>query len=130
MSDSPIFKNAEAIIAIDARGFIFGSAISIYLSKPMIAARKPGKLPGHLISKSYDLEYGSNSLSIQKDALDNYSSFAIVDDLLATGGTVKCILEILSESNKKIKGLSVLIELKDLKGRDKLGIPVDSLITF
>ncbi len=130
MSDSPIFKNAEAIIAIDARGFIFGSAISIYLSKPMIAARKPGKLPGHLISKSYDLEYGSNSLSIQKDALDNYSSFAIVDDLLATGGTVKCILEILSESNKKIEGLSVLIELKDLKGRDKLGIPVDSLITF
>lgn len=130
MSDSAIFKNADAIIAIDARGFIFGSAISIYLSKPMIAARKPGKLPGNLISKSYDLEYGSNSLSIQKDALNNYSSFAIVDDLLATGGTVKCILEILSESNKKIEGLSVLIELKDLKGRDKLGIPVDSLITF
>ena len=130
MSDSPILRNADAIIAIDARGFIFGSAISIYLSKPMIAARKPGKMPGKLISKSYDLEYGSNSLSIEKKALDSYGSFAIVDDLLATGGTAKCIIEILSESNKKIEGLSVLIELKDLKGREKLGIPVDSLITF
>ena len=96
----------------------------------MIVARKPGKLPGDLISKSYNLEYGSNSLSLQKNALDKFESFAIVDDLLATGGTAKCVAEILIDLNKKIEGLSVLIELKDLKGRDNLEIPVNSLITF
>ena len=130
MSNNFFLKNADAIIAIDARGFIFGSAISIHLSKPMIAARKPGKLPGDLISKSYNLEYGKNSLSIQRNALEKYKSFAIVDDLLATGGTVECICQILKESNKKIEGLSVFIELKDIGGREKLDIPVDSLITF
>ena len=118
MANNPILKKADAIIAIDARGFIFGSAISFFLSKPMIMARKPGKLPGDLISESYDLEYGSNSLSLQKHVLDKFESFAIVDDLLATGGTAKCVLEILMKFNKKIEGLSVLIELKDLKGRD------------
>ena len=128
MSNSPLMKEADAIIAIDSRGFIFGSAISIMLSKPMIAARKPGKLPGDIITKNYNLEYGSNSLSIQKNALDKFESYVIVDDLLATGGTVKCIADIIKESNKKINGLSILIELKDLKGRDKLEFPVDSLI--
>ena len=128
MSDSPIFKNADAIISIDARGFIFGTAISFYLSKPMVVARKPGKLPGELINRSYDLEYGSNSLAIQKDAIKPYQSFAIVDDLLATGGTVRCVAEMLNESDKEISGLSVVIELGELCGRDKLKFPVESNI--
>ena len=72
MSQSSIIKSCEAIISIDARGFIFGSAISLYSSKPMLVARKPGKLPGELITKNYDLEYGKNSLSISKKALDKY----------------------------------------------------------
>ena len=126
MSESNILKNADAIIAIDARGFIFGSAISFYLSKPMIVARKPGKLPGKLIEKSYDLEYGKNSLAVQLESINKYHSFAIVDDLLATGGTVKCVSEILKELKKEISGLSVLIELKELKGRDKFDFPVES----
>ena len=126
MSDSPIFKNADAIISIDARGFIFGTAISYYLSKPMVVARKPGKLPGKLINKSYDLEYGSNSLAIQRDAIKSYKSFAIVDDLLATGGTVKCVSEMLHDSGKKISGLSVVIELEELCGRDIFNFPVES----
>ena len=66
MSSSQIIKNADAIISIDARGFIFGSAISLQTSKPMIVARKPGKLPGELLESNYSLEYGENSLSIQK----------------------------------------------------------------
>ena len=119
MSDSPIFKKADAIISIDARGFIFGTAISFYLSKPMVVARKPGKLPGKLINKSYELEYGGNSLAIQRDAIKAYKSFAIVDDLLATGGTVKCVAEMLNDSGKEISGLSVVIELRELYGRDK-----------
>ena len=65
MSDSDIIKNSEAIIAVDARGFIFGSAISLLSSKPMVVARKPGKLPGEIIKENYFLEYGENSLSIQ-----------------------------------------------------------------
>ena len=69
MSSSHIIKNADAIISIDARGFIFGSAISLQASKPMIVARKPGKLPGEIIEKSYSLEYGQNSLSIQDDSI-------------------------------------------------------------
>ena len=126
MSISTIFKNEDAILAIDARGFIFGTAISLFLSKPMIVARKPGKLPGELLEKSYDLEYGKNSLAIQKDSIKKYKSFAIVDDLLATGGTVKCVSEILKEFNKEVSGLSVVIELGELQGRDKFKFPVES----
>ena len=126
MARSKIFKNADSILSIDARGFIFGTAISQYLSKPMIVARKPGKLPGKLIEKSYDLEYGRNSIAIQLDSIKPYNSFVIVDDLLATGGTVKCVSEILKDLKKDVSGLSVFIELAELKGRDKFEFPVES----
>ena len=130
MSSSQIIKNAEAIISIDARGFIFGSAISLQASKPMIVARKPGKLPGELLEKNYSLEYGKNSLSIQKKALDKYSSYAIVDDLLATGGTVNCVSKILESNNKKVVGILVVVELMKLEGKLNLSFPIESSITF
>ena len=130
MSSTEIFNGTDAIIAIDARGFIFGTAISVKLSKPMIVARKPGKLPGDLLSKVYSLEYGTNSLSIQKEALEKYNSFVIVDDLLATGGTINCVSEILSESGKKINGLSVVAELGFLNAKKQLPFPVKSEIIF
>mgnify|MGYP001477001365 CR=1 FL=1 len=130
MSKSTIIKNSEAIISIDARGFIFGSAISLYSSKPMLVARKPGKLPGQLITRNYNLEYGKNSLSISKKSLDKYDTFAIVDDLLATGGTVNCLSEILKTQNKEVKGLLVVVELMELQGRSKFEFPIESYITF
>ena len=130
MSSSQIIKNAEAIISIDARGFIFGSAISLQASKPMIVARKPGKLPGELVEKNYSLEYGENTLSIQKKALKKYSSYAIVDDLLATGGTVNCVSKILESNNKEVVGVLVVVELMKLEGRLKLNYPIESSITF
>ena len=130
MSGSEIFKNADAIISIDARGFIFGTAISMHISKPMICARKPGKLPGELLTKTYDLEYGSNTLSIQKDSIKEFKSFVIVDDLLATGGTVLCVADMLLKENKKILGLSVVIELTKLKARNKLPFPVKAQLTL
>ena len=130
MSSSQIIKNAEAIISIDARGFIFGSAISLQASKPMIVARKPGKLPGELVEKNYCLEYGENTLSIQKKALQKYSSYAIVDDLLATGGTVSCVSEILESNHKKVAGILVVIELLKLEGKLNLNYPIESSITF
>ena len=128
MSSSQIIKDAEAIISIDARGFIFGSAISLEASKPMIVARKPGKLPGEIYEKKYSLEYGENSLSVQKKALQKYNSFAIVDDLLATGGTVNCVSNILKKHNKEISGLLVVVELKELGGSLRFNFPVKSLI--
>ena len=130
MSSSQIIKNAEAIISIDARGFIFGSAISLQASKPMIVARKPGKLPGELFERNYNLEYGENSLSIQKKALDKYDSYAIVDDLLATGGTVNCVAKILESNNKEILGLSVVVELMNLEGRSKFDFPVKASLSI
>ena len=130
MSSSPIIENAEAIISIDARGFIFGSAISLHASKPMIVARKPGKLPGELLENNYSLEYGENTLSIQKKALQKYSSYAIVDDLLATGGTVNCVSKILESNNKEVIGVLVVVELMELEEKLKLNPPVESFITF
>ena len=130
MSSSQILKKSEAIISIDARGFIFGSAIALQSCKPMIVARKPGKLPGELITEKYELEYGGNSLSIQKNSLKKYNSYAIVDDLLATGGTVECVANILKRYDKKILGLLTVVELVTLKGRNKFHFPVESSITF
>ena len=130
MSSSKIIKNAEAIISIDARGFIFGSAISFQASKPMVVARKPGKLPGELLEEKYSLEYGENTLCIQKKALEKYKSYAIVDDLLATGGTVNCVSKILKSKNKKIEGLLVFVELLKLEGRSKLNFPIESSLTL
>ena len=130
MSSSQIIKNAEAIISIDARGFIFGSAISLQASKPMIVARKPGKLPGELVEKNYSLEYGENTLSIQKKAQQKFSSYAIVDDLLATGGTVNCVSKILESNNKEVMGVLVVVELLKLDGKLKLNYPIESSITF
>ena len=130
MSSSQIIENDEAIISIDARGFIFGTAISLQASKPMIVARKPGKLPGELLEKDYSLEYGKNSLSIQKKALQKYNSYAIVDDLLATGGTVNCVSNILKSNDKEVAGLLVVVELMKLEGRLKLNFPIESFINF
>ena len=130
MSSSQIIKNAEAIISIDARGFIFGSAISLQASKPMIVARKPGKLPGELFKEDYSLEYGKNSLSVQKKALQKYKSFAIVDDLLATGGTVNCVSKLLESNKKEVSGLIVVVELTKLEGRLKFNFPIESSIRF
>ena len=130
MSSSNFLKNAEAIVSIDARGFIFGSAVALESSKPMIVARKPGKLPGHLLTREYDLEYGKNSLSIQSNAMKKFNSFVIVDDLLATGGTVNCVSRLLQDRRKEVLGLITVIELSKLKGRSNINFPVESIISL
>ena len=130
MSSSEIIKNSEAIISIDARGFIFGSAIALQASKPMIVARKPGKLPGSIIKQTYNLEYGENSLSIQKKSLEKFNNFAIVDDLLATGGTVDCVAKLVRSKGKKIMGLLIVVELINLGGRSKFNFPIKSILNF
>ena len=126
MSSVEFLLNAEAIVSIDARGFIFGSAISLYTSKPLIFARKPGKLPGELVSKSYNLEYGKSSLSLQKKSIEHFNSFVIVDDLLATGGTANCVYELLKSSKKNVTGLIVFVELKEFEARSTLPFKISS----
>ena len=128
MSSSQIIKKSQAIISIDARGFIFGSAIALQSSKPMIFARKPGKLPGEVIKQNYELEYGENTISIQKKALSKYSSYSIVDDLIATGGTVRCVANLLKSEGKKITGLLTVVNLKELNLDNQFDFPVDSLV--
>ena len=130
ISKNKIFDDSEAILAIDARGFIYGSALALKLNKPLVLARKKNKLPGELISKDYGLEYGKDSLSIQKDIVNNFDKFVLVDDLLATGGTAKCVYELLSSINKKVLGIYVIVELLSLKGRDKIDVPIHSALTL
>ena len=130
MSSNKVIKNSEAIISIEARGFIFGSAISLQASKPMLVARKPGKLPGELIKENYYLEYGKSSLSIQKESLEKFNSYAIVDDLLATGGTINCVANLIKKSGKDVIGLVTVVELLKLNGRSKFNFPVESFISF
>ncbi len=125
-----IYENTDAIVAIDSRGFIFGSAIANKLKKPLILARKKDKLPGLLIQKDYGLEYGQDSLSLQLSSISNFQKFVIVDDLLATGGTAKCVFDLLSSKNKTILGLHVVIELSALKGKKAINCPVFSEVIF
>ncbi len=130
VSNYSFFKDADAIIAVDARGFIFGSAIAKTVKKPLILARKKNKLPGILIEKEYGLEYGKDSLSIQNSSISPFSKFVIVDDLLATGGTAKCIIDMLSKKEKKVLALSVIIELTSLNGAQNIGVPTYSEIKY
>ena len=130
MSSSSIIKKADALVSIDARGFIFGSAIALKTLKPMIIARKSGKLPGELSESAYSLEYAENSLSIQKDAVKGFKRFAIIDDLLATGGTVQCVNKILKSLDKEVSGISVVVELKELNARSNINCRIDSQVVY
>ena len=126
MSSSKEIHDSDAILAIEARGFIFGSAIAFHSGKPMIVVRKPNKLPGKLIMKKYDLEYGSNNLTIQKKSIEKYQRFSVVDDVLATGGTAKCVSDLILSAGKRIVGYSMVVEIKSLNGRKNLKGPVNS----
>ena len=126
MASTQEIQDSDAIIAIEARGFIFGSAIAFQSGKPMIVARKPNKLPGKILMKRYNLEYDTNVLTIQKESIEKYHKFSIVDDVLATGGTAKCVSELLFSAGKKVSGYSMVIELKSLNGRKNLKSPVSS----
>ena len=121
-------QECDSLIAIDARGFIFGSAVALYCNKPMIVARKQNKLPGKLISQKYKLEYGENSLEIQQKALDKFKKYTIIDDVLASGGTANCIYDLVTSYGKQVIGLSVILEIKEFNSRVKLKFPVESCL--
>ncbi len=110
---------ANTIVGIDSRGFIFASAVAYKLKMKLVMIRKKGKLPGktHLIS--YNLEYGSNHLEIQRDMINKQDRIAIIDDIFATSGTMKASIELLKKSKAMVKGVIVLLELDFLNGRSK-----------
>ena len=130
MSSNKVIKSSNAIISIEARGFIFGSAISLQTSKPMVVARKPGKLPGELIKENYNLEYGKSTLSIQKESLEKFNSYVIIDDLLATGGTIECVANLIRKSGKKVNGSLTVVELAELNGRCRFDFPIESILSI
>lgn len=124
-------KKIDKIVAVEARGFIFGAALAYKLGAGFVPVRKKGKLPWKTTSVSYELEYGTDTLEMHEDAIEAGEKVLIVDDLLATGGTVKAVTELIKQKKGKIVGIAFLVELFDLKGKDKLkGYPVYSLIKF
>ncbi len=124
-------NKADVIVGPDARGFLFGTPVAALLKKPFIMIRKPGKLPGPVIQKTYNLEYGKNILEMQQDAIKPGQKVVIIDDLLATGGTTRAIVEMIEEIGAKVVKVLFVIELYELNGRKKYhGINTESLIQF
>jgi adenine phosphoribosyltransferase len=121
----------EVVIGMESRGFIFAAPIAYQLSAGFVPVRKLGKLPGDVISTEYDLEYGTNTLELHSDAVSPGERVLIVDDLLATGGTVSATIELVERLEGKVVGVAFLVELAALNGRARLGgYEVVSLIRF
>ncbi|MFH1655729.1 MAG: adenine phosphoribosyltransferase [Candidatus Omnitrophota bacterium] len=124
-------QNIDIVVAIEARGFILGGAVAHRLGAGFVPVRKKGKLPSKSISQTYDLEYGTDTLEIHEDAIKPGARVLILDDLLATGGTVKAVAELVKKLQGEIVGIAFLIELKFLKGKQKIkDYPIVSLIKF
>ena len=124
-------KNIRAIVGAEARGFIFGGALAYAMGVPFVPVRKPGKLPAETISESFELEYGTDTLEIHVDAVKKGDRVLLIDDLLATGGTMAAICALMERLGAEIVELAFVVELPPLKGRDKLaGYPVHALVEF
>jgi adenine phosphoribosyltransferase len=124
-------KNIDLVVGAESRGFIFGTAVACCLSAGFVLVRKPGKLPHTKISRSYALEYGTDSLEIHSDAVIKGQRVLICDDLLATGGTMKACVELVRELGGSVESVAVLIELSGLGGRSKvLPVPVHSVLQY
>ena len=120
----------DKVVGIEARGFILGAPLAYDLGVGFVPIRKPGKLPADTHSAEYELEYGSDTVEIHVDAIEKGEKVLIVDDLLATGGTGSAAVEICKNAGADVIGCLVLIELDGLNGRDKMPVPVYSLMEF
>jgi len=121
----------DVVLGIEARGFIFAPALAYAMHAGFVPVRKPKKLPAECVSVSYDLEYGTDSLEMHKDAIGNGNRVLIVDDLLATGGTAAAAARMVREQGGQVAGIGVVVELTFLKGRQRLtGYDVFSLLQY
>ena len=124
-------KKIDAVVAIDSRGFIFGGALAYKLKAGFVPVRKKGKLPYKILSAAYSLEYGEDTLEIHEDAFKPGSRVLLIDDLLATGGTMGAVVDLVKKLKGKIVEIAFVIELSDLNGRSKLkDFPVYSMVKF
>jgi adenine phosphoribosyltransferase len=124
-------QNIGAVAAAEARGFLFAAPLAILMDKPLIPLRKPGKLPYRTYSLKYDLEYGSAELHVHIDGIAQGARVLLVDDLLATGGTMKAGCQLVEKAGGVVAACAFLVELEFLKGREQLqGYEVFSLIRF
>jgi len=124
-------KKIEKVVGIESRGFIFGCPLAHQLGAGFVPVRKPGKLPADIFEVKYNLEYGSNSLAVHRDAIMPSERVLIVDDLLATGGTAAATVNLVRQLGGEIIGVAFLVELLALKGRDQLkGCEVEALIQY
>ena len=120
----------DLIVGPESRGFIFAAPLAIAMNKGFLMARKAGKLPGKALSVTYDLEYGRATLEIPAFAVNKGTRIVIVDDLLATGGTLQALEKLFAEAGAEVVGIITAIELTSLKGRDNLKAPYETLISF
>lgn len=124
-------KNIDVVIGPEARGFLFGAPVAYALGVGFIPVRKKGKLPYDTISMSYDLEYGSDELEIHKDAIKPGQRVAIVDDLLATGGTISSVAKLVEQVEGEVVSIDFVMELTELNGREKLkNYDIKSLVQY
>ena len=124
-------EQLSAIVGADARGFIFGGALAYAMKLPFIPVRKKGKLPAETISEDFELEYGTDTLEIHVDAVQEGDRVVLIDDLLATGGTMAAMANMVERLGAEIVEIAFVIELPPLKGRDKLTkYPIHSLVEF
>lgn len=124
-------KKIDAVVAVESRGFIFGSALAYKLGAALIPVRKKGKLPYKTLSATYALEYGEDTLEIHEDAFKPGSRVLLIDDLLATGGTISAVVELVKKLKAKIVEVAFIIELSELKGRSKMkNVPVYSMVKY
>lgn len=124
-------ERIDYVAGIESRGFIFGAALAYKLGAGFVVIRKPGKLPAETISQEYELEYGTDKIEMHADAVEAGKKVLIVDDLLATGGTVDAAAKLLKKAGANVVGAAFIIELTDLKGREKLkDIDVFSMVQY
>ena len=120
----------DVIAGAESRGFIFGTPIAYNMHKPFALVRKKGKLPRETVETSYDLEYGSATIEMHKDSIAPGQKVLVVDDLIATGGTLEATIKLVEQLGGEVLGVLVLMELKGLHGRDKIKCPVYSAIQY
>jgi adenine phosphoribosyltransferase len=121
----------EYVAAVEARGFIFGAAVAEKLGAGFVPIRKKGKLPGQTESISYDLEYGRDTLEVHRDAIKSRAKVLMVDDLLATGGTMAAACRLIEKITGQVAGIVFLVELSSLRGREKIaGYKIKSIISY
>lgn len=124
-------RKIDVVVSVESRGFILGAALAYKLSAGFVPVRKKGKLPFKTYSITYDLEYGQDTLQMHQDAISKGAKVLIIDDLLATGGTLAAVIDLVKKMGGEIAGIGFLIELTFLKGREKVsGYDIFSLIKF